>query len=368
MHAHRVDFWSTTALFQVLKIVMTHLSEIFWRLFTNEWWLLTIRGVVSDCQASHKSVWWVHLGQTVREPPIGMLVTNMNRTHDHHHTNVDTNERTSKLKEMKILAKYKPKMILTKEAVSQSSVIFLCLFCVSKNGNCLRKCRRHQTMTAQSAERTASPPKTSRSNVVFRNLARWPPLFFPTQNGWKKRRLLWHCRFNMYRAPSLLQKLNSHFLSDLTDEEHSYPKVFSSLITASCSRWSKTEVEEEERALCIVFRVQNVTPFWSILFLPRLSKLIFIKEIELAQKWKSARSNKSNPTYRNCEVLHLNEVWYAIDDYSYPCTTPLFPLWLCIPGDVRSCGVDLGNGEVRWCTKICSNKWQTTKDEGLRKQ
>ena len=44
----------------------------------------------------------------------------------------------------------------------------------------------HQTMTAQSAAETASPAKTSRANVIFRGLARWPPLFFPYKMAEKK--------------------------------------------------------------------------------------------------------------------------------------------------------------------------------------
>ena len=48
----------------------------------------------------------------------------------------------------------------------------LSFFCARKNGDCSRKFRRHQyrtqAMTARSAAQTASPPKTSRVNVVFR--------------------------------------------------------------------------------------------------------------------------------------------------------------------------------------------------------
>ena len=38
------------------------------------------------------------------------------------------------------------------------------LFCTRKNGDCSRKFRWHQAMTARSAAQTASPPKTSREN------------------------------------------------------------------------------------------------------------------------------------------------------------------------------------------------------------
>ena len=41
-------------------------------------------------------------------------------------------------------------------------------FCARRNGDCSRKFRGHQTITARSATQTASPPKTSRANVVFR--------------------------------------------------------------------------------------------------------------------------------------------------------------------------------------------------------
>ena len=54
-----------------------------------------------------------------------------------------------------------------KGAVSRYSVIFLCFFARVKNGDCSRKCRAHQTMTAWSAARTTSPPKLSGANVVF---------------------------------------------------------------------------------------------------------------------------------------------------------------------------------------------------------
>ena len=63
---------------------------------------------------------------------------------------------------------------------------FFALFPWAKNGDCSRKCRGHLTMTARSAAWTALPPKPSRTNVVFRGLALWPPSFFPTQNGWQK--------------------------------------------------------------------------------------------------------------------------------------------------------------------------------------
>ena len=52
-------------------------------------------------------------------------------------------------------------------AVSRYSVIFLAFFARVKNGDCSRKCRGHQTMTARSAARRASPPKSSRASVVF---------------------------------------------------------------------------------------------------------------------------------------------------------------------------------------------------------
>ena len=41
-----------------------------------------------------------------------------------------------------------------------------------------------------------------RAIVVFRGLAWWPPLFFPTQMAAKNHRLSWHCRFNIYVVPS----------------------------------------------------------------------------------------------------------------------------------------------------------------------
>ena len=44
------------------------------------------------------------------------------------------------------------------------------LFCARKNGDCSRKFRGHQAMTTRSASQTASPPKTSRANGVFRGL------------------------------------------------------------------------------------------------------------------------------------------------------------------------------------------------------
>ena len=51
--------------------------------------------------------------------------------------------------------------------MSRYSVIFCAFFARVKNGNCSRKCRGHQIMTARSAARTTSPPKLSRANVVF---------------------------------------------------------------------------------------------------------------------------------------------------------------------------------------------------------
>ena len=54
-----------------------------------------------------------------------------------------------------------------KGAVSQYSVISCPFFCASKNGDCSRKCCGHQTMTARSAVRTASPAKLSRANAAF---------------------------------------------------------------------------------------------------------------------------------------------------------------------------------------------------------
>ena len=44
----------------------------------------------------------------------------------------------------------------------------LSFFCARRNGDCSRKFRGHQTITARSATQTASPPKTSRAIVVFR--------------------------------------------------------------------------------------------------------------------------------------------------------------------------------------------------------
>ena len=46
----------------------------------------------------------------------------------------------------------------------------LFFFLREKNGNCSVKFRRTQAMTARSAAETASPPKTSRVNVVFGGL------------------------------------------------------------------------------------------------------------------------------------------------------------------------------------------------------
>ena len=70
---------------------------------------------------------------------------------------------------------------------------FFALFCGRKNGDCSPRGRGHQTTTARSAARTASPAKRSRANVfffwtivVFRSLALRPPMFFPTQNGYQK--------------------------------------------------------------------------------------------------------------------------------------------------------------------------------------
>ena len=90
-----------------------------------------------------------------------------------------------------------------KGAVSQYSVIFCAFFARGKNGDCSRKCRGHQTMTARSAMRTASPLELSRENVVFlEQLSFYAALpcgrhyFSPHKMGAKNHRLSWHCRFN----------------------------------------------------------------------------------------------------------------------------------------------------------------------------
>ena len=57
-----------------------------------------------------------------------------------------------------------------KGAVSRYPVIFCAFFAWGKNGDCLRKCRGHQTMTAWWAARTASLPEKmsfSSSNCRF---------------------------------------------------------------------------------------------------------------------------------------------------------------------------------------------------------
>ena len=85
-----------------------------------------------------------------------------------------------------------------KGAVSRYSEIFCAFLARVKNGDCSRKCRGDQTMTARSAARTASPPKLSRENVVFLvfcGLALWPPLFSPHKMAAKNHQLSWHCRF-----------------------------------------------------------------------------------------------------------------------------------------------------------------------------
>ena len=84
---------------------------------------------------------------------------------------------------------------------------FFALFWRARNGDCSRRCCGHQTMKARSAAPTASPPKTSRARVVFRGLFRglacWPPLFFPTQKDWQNHWLSWHCRFKHYRKTEI---------------------------------------------------------------------------------------------------------------------------------------------------------------------
>ena len=79
---------------------------------------------------------------------------------------------------------------------------FELFFARVKNGDYLRKCRGHQTMTAQSAPRRASPPKTSRAKVVFLEKmsfsAAFPcgrHYFSPHKMAAKYHRISWHCRF-----------------------------------------------------------------------------------------------------------------------------------------------------------------------------
>ena len=119
-----------------------------------------------------------------------------------------------------------------KGAVSRYSVIFCAFFARAKIGDCSRKCRGHQTMTARSAARTASP--ASRENVFFSSNCRFsrpcltPPLFFPTQNGCQK--------ITDYRDTAALSKIAfiySHTeISESADyvvtaQEKSEQKVFS---------------------------------------------------------------------------------------------------------------------------------------------
>ena len=91
-----------------------------------------------------------------------------------------------------------------KGAVSRYSVIFCAFFAWAKNGDCPRNCRGHQTLTAQSAARTASLPKLSWPNVVFLEhmlfsaaLPRGRHYFSPHKMAAQNHRLSWHCRFKI---------------------------------------------------------------------------------------------------------------------------------------------------------------------------
>ena len=101
--------------------------------------------------------------------------------------------------------KREPRSAELKGAVSRYSVIFCAFFCARKNGDCSRKCRGHQTMTARSAARTASPAKLSRENVVFLEQVSFSAslpcgrhYFSPHKMAAKNHRLSWHCRFNFF--------------------------------------------------------------------------------------------------------------------------------------------------------------------------
>ena len=71
-----------------------------------------------------------------------------------------------------------------------------------KNGDCLRKCRGHLTITARSAARRASTPETSRAKIVLLEKMSFSTAFpcdhhylSPHKMAAKNHRLSWHCRF-----------------------------------------------------------------------------------------------------------------------------------------------------------------------------
>ena len=92
--------------------------------------------------------------------------------------------------------------------MSRYSVIFCAFFARAKIGDCSRKCRGHQTMTARWAARTTeSPPQLSRANViVLEQLSFSAALpcgrhyFSPHKMAAKNHRLLWHRRFKLDSA------------------------------------------------------------------------------------------------------------------------------------------------------------------------
>ena len=114
--------------------------------------------------------------------------------------------------------------------MSRYSVIFCAFFCAAKNGDCSRKSRGHQTMTARSAAGTTSLSKLSRVNVVFLEqlsisaaLPCGRHYFSPHEMATKNHRLSWHCRFKTDSCP--LQLHSEMIFSDLVDSVSSSTAV-----------------------------------------------------------------------------------------------------------------------------------------------
>ena len=164
---------------------------------------------------------------------------------------------------------------------------FLRFFARAKNGDCSRKRRGRQTMTARSAARTASPPKLSRENVVFlKQLSFSAALpcgrhyFSPHKMAAKNHQLLWHCRFNFHTARTAF-----HTLVYL--HAHGFRMPQNSVPSAKSTKWNRVWKFLGLQWASLLVNNPGYGKQWQELVLRRSFEQVFLKScINKRSEWK----------------------------------------------------------------------------------